>query len=784
MPILEADKDRWLLVTKIELNLRRLVATVLESHFSDKAWEDGLNPDLRRRIEHHFSDKDKRELKDLPGLEERLEGANLSDLFETARTHWRVTFSGCFEENRPLFDVQTSLVIRVRNALDHARDDKLPSGAEDPTLRPSFDTNAPVLYRQILRALAARGRRCIEPSGDNGNGVEREDVPLLHQRDYIQLEGREREVQELIGLLNGPSPVVAVLGVGGVGKTALCIEAGIRVDLAGLFDETIYTTAKTGFLLQEQASTFSNPIRNLDDLTERIADSLGAADIRALPDGERRERIKSVLKDHQVLLIVDDFETIDDQAQTSEFLWQLPSGVRVLISSRVPPPSGGRFLYLQELPKDAVTAIIRSECARKGRPNLIPSEDSATMAKVYAAIGGIPLAAKLLVGSMVKQYRGLDTVLREFQTVERNNLIQFCFGRIYNEILTEDARHLLKCMALASEEAPLEELRSVSGLDGDALTDASLQLDLTSLVTKESSQVGKDVYKLLPLTRIFARSKLVETTGLEGEVRRRLNAYQLELRNKGDPAYSPSGQRAIRMANNARVRLNMGRVAEAVEGCKRALRENDRVALPYLVYGMAEERRQNLLEAERILSAGHILFPADRKLSHKLAIVKGRLNKFSEAADLYERSIVLSPSREDDILQDEYTLNGMAKNILFWAQELRLRDQHLEIRRITRRFVEMVDDRLHYPGQLPHEVRDLVRSVRLAYAFELTSGGDFEAAEAQLLKSIIDGPRDEMDRRHNALIKERLGWNVEKWHPRDRREREARYLARFRQASG
>jgi len=166
LPILETDKDRWALCALVEANLRRLIAITLEASLSANAWEVGIPKDLRKRIEEHFKEREKRRLKDVPNLEVRLTAAYLQDLVDLVKARWR-TFSPCFDDNRPVFDTQVGLLIRMRNALDHVRPDRLPTGEEDPSLRPAFDTNVSVLYRSILRALADREAQPIEMKGES-----------------------------------------------------------------------------------------------------------------------------------------------------------------------------------------------------------------------------------------------------------------------------------------------------------------------------------------------------------------------------------------------------------------------------------------------------------------------------------------------------------------------------------------------------------------------------------------------------------------------------------------
>src|SRR2546427_7724012 len=124
--------------------------------------------------------------------------------------------------------MQVDVVLRMRNCLDHYRQDRLPTGDEDPSLRPNFDTFLPLQLRLVLRGLASRSLTCVEIIDASGQGIEREEPTVLSRRDYVHFVGRAAELNELLNQLSGTTPLIVVLGIGGVGKTATCVEATLR----------------------------------------------------------------------------------------------------------------------------------------------------------------------------------------------------------------------------------------------------------------------------------------------------------------------------------------------------------------------------------------------------------------------------------------------------------------------------------------------------------------------------------------------------------------------------
>ncbi len=758
------------------MNVRRLAADALTEKMGPDAWSRGIPSGTKTRIAQNFIDHQKRSLDSAESVEVRLEECDLGGLYEIVRANWDSCFAAFFQNNRPVFDMQAEVVSRMRNTLDHYRRDLLPTGEEDPSLRPTFDAFLSLQLRQVLRSLASRGLTCIDIADEDGRGTDREDPPVLSRRDYVHFVGRIHEIAELLQTLGEPTPLVVVLGIGGVGKTATCVEVALRAFRAGMFDEIVYASAKRGHLLREQAAMMPAPLTNLAELLKLILDTLGTSYVSSESVTELRNRALSALDGQDTLIVVDNFDTIEDQAECADFFWQVPSPTKILISSRIPPSTGGRFIFLSELKRDNMREIIEYECALKGRPRLIPVESPAILNAVYDAIGGIPLAAKLLVGMMVVQWKGLESALEAFRSRDKNTLVDFCFGKLYNEVLNDDAKVLFKSMTMASPDALLAELEAASSLSGAKLTDALMALEQTSLVARSTSPEGIDVYRMLPLTRMFARAKLLETTGLEITTRKRLQDYARRLAESGPEASSPSAHEALRLANLARMRLRVGSIQDAISNSKLAVETSDQVPFAYLVYGMAEEARGNLLEAERILESGRKKFPGDQRLIHKLAMTKSRLEKFEEASKLYRSILVLDPKSQGEIIQAEYSLAGLAANLANWVRSLRQQNKFREVRRRTQEFVDLVDHDMKYPGPLPRETDFLVKVARYNLGRELSIAGEYELAERYLLGAFMIRPQYPKDRVHNGSVFRALEINLQKWNPEGAEEKRESYL--------
>ena len=142
--------------------------------------------------------------------------------------------------------------------------------------------------------------------------------------------GREREKAEVREALASRWPLICIDGIGGIGKTALALEAAheclqaskgeISTDGIPTFDAFVWTTAKDRELA-------------LSDILDTIARTLDYPYIAQLPPEEKPSEAAKLLQAQKCLLIVDNFETITDDA-VRDFLLNLPEPSRALITSR------------------------------------------------------------------------------------------------------------------------------------------------------------------------------------------------------------------------------------------------------------------------------------------------------------------------------------------------------------------------------------------------------------------------------------------------------------------
>jgi hypothetical protein len=133
------------------------------------------------------------------------------------------------------------------------------------------------------------------------------------------LVGRRRELTEVGGLLRGDGPrLVTLTGAGGIGKTRLSLQ--IAHELADAFDDGVFFVDLAH-------------LRRPDLVPSAVADALG---VEEQPGRRLTETLGAHLRGRRVLLLLDNFEIVDEAAPLLGELLQAARGLALLVTSRAP----------------------------------------------------------------------------------------------------------------------------------------------------------------------------------------------------------------------------------------------------------------------------------------------------------------------------------------------------------------------------------------------------------------------------------------------------------------
>ncbi len=353
-----------------------------------------------------------------------------------------------------------------------------------------------------------------------GDGLRR-DFPALRTLDTIpgnlpaqatSFVGREAEVTGVRDALHAHR-LVTLVGVGGVGKTRLALQAAA----ADTLDEY-----RDGAWLVELA-----PILDASDLLEAVAAVFSVPPQAAQVAGWRDALIES-LKGRQLLLLLDNCEhVLDEVTPLVEALIAACPDVTILATSR--EALGVAFEWSWPVPSlglgvDAAASTLFIERARAVAPGFDASNDLEILAEICRRLDGIPLAIELAaarVRSMSpNQIRDrLDERFRLLtgsrRSMERHQTLRHAVQWSY-DLLNEVERRVLQRASVFAAGFSLSAAMAVCGPDQDRDLDEFAMLDMVdSLVRKSLVQVDRTAaelrYSMLETIRQFAEERLAES---------------------------------------------------------------------------------------------------------------------------------------------------------------------------------------------------------------------------------------------------------------------------------
>lgn len=347
--------------------------------------------------------------------------------------------------------------------------------------------------------------------------VPAQSLPLpLHfpGKTYQRLIGRSRELDQLLGALREPErrPIIAVAGLGGIGKTALVQEAMEQAWREGLFEHIVWTSAKTERFIGEGTRPTEVSDYSLEQLWDTIGRQCERRDIAKMPSDQKPGAVKHLLMTHHVLVVLDNLETIPDSDAFVDQVFQLLGQSKLLITSRHQVRHERVFtLDLSGLYEQESVAFLREDSEERGI-TLVARAKPEELLDIHQVTGGAPLAMKLVVGQASRW--PLERVLANLKAAQfagpNYDFYRFIFKQSW-DMLAAEAQNVLVSMSVfdLTNGSTENALQRVSQLDVDTVRQALDQLLLLSLVDVPGD-LGERRYTLHSLTHYFILSDIVK----------------------------------------------------------------------------------------------------------------------------------------------------------------------------------------------------------------------------------------------------------------------------------
>ena len=441
--------------------------TILRNKFGD----DWLGLGVRKHLEPKSFLRVERMLQspmrvvDMEKQDEEIHG--LEHLWNIIDGNWDL-FGSSFQD-RKRTEVYLDEVVELRNNLAHRR--KRHIVLKSQLIRIVGNC------RMVLAALESReAERFAETvdslsSGGSPWGISLEGQLPPSDEMYGEFVGRPTELNGLSEWLTSDSPQILVWGYGGAGKSALAYKFAreVRDSSNESLIAVCWVTAKRLEFVEGVVRERYADFTDLGGLIGAIWSALYGPN--ETPIDLSPDRLVGELRQMPILLVVDDFDTVSENAELSEFLlYKLrDTGTRIIYTSRQRVP-GIRNLEVPSFSDDELRDFISLKSVEYG-DNGIQTQCLRRFEGIRNVTGGYPLFVDNLIHHAA--IVGVDKAMEDWSQRKGDAAREYALRRQV-EYLGHNSGDVLMALSVANRALLPVEISNIAGLtDGDS--EAGLQ---------------------------------------------------------------------------------------------------------------------------------------------------------------------------------------------------------------------------------------------------------------------------------------------------------------------
>ena len=335
----------------------------------------------------------------------------------------------------------------------------------------------------------------------------------LEPPSYLELVGADEHLDRLASTLLAPGPpwLVSVEGLGGAGKTSLADALMRHLISLAAFDDFGWVTARQMAFLGGGIRPVARPTLTADALIEALlAQLVGDPPLAGVLSPEQALAALHDRLQRPHLVVVDNLETVQDVEALLPALRRLAGPSKFVLTSRNSLffEPGVRHFVIPELSEPDALRLVRLEASLRSLSDLESSSDQ-VLRPIYAAVGGNPLALRLVVGQ-VHTY-SLEGVLADLASArgkKAEDLFTYVYRRAW-ECLDKMSRTVFAMMpAFAEHGCTAEDLAGAIDLDQSVVHDALETLVALNLVDCRGDLHAKR-FTIHNLTRRFLEHQVL-----------------------------------------------------------------------------------------------------------------------------------------------------------------------------------------------------------------------------------------------------------------------------------